>query len=148
MSQSDLDADLYGDLYGNDENDFSAGLVTQAESNLARQETQEIQSLKESSPAPVKTEDFTESVPVAAKPIPTVSSDVAAQPPPTSNAPANANAATYAVPTQQIPTYEERSTPDYREPAQQRQDYAAMGAPINRPVRPSEMKEEGAPFWA
>ncbi|OCH93258.1 hypothetical protein OBBRIDRAFT_725211 [Obba rivulosa] len=143
MSQSDLDADLYGDLYGNDDNDFSPGLAPQAEPDSAKPEPQEIQKPKEPSPVPVKIEQYTEPAPAVAKPIPTVTSDTTPQPPPTSNAPANANADTYAVPTQQIPTYEERSTPDYREPAQQRQDYAAMGAPINRPVRPSEMKEEG-----
>ena len=42
--------------------------------------------------------------------------------------------------TQQIPTYQERQEPEYQTPAQHL-DGSAFGG--NRPVRPSEMKEEG-----
>lgn len=44
--------------------------------------------------------------------------------------------------TQQIPTYQERQTPEYRDPSAARGD-GGYGGALNRPVRPSEMKEEG-----
>lgn len=44
-------------------------------------------------------------------------------------------------PTQQIPTYQDNDSSEYREPPP-RPDQSYAGA-LNRPVRPSEMKEEG-----
>jgi hypothetical protein len=41
--------------------------------------------------------------------------------------------------TQQIPTYQERQEPEYHDPSAQLEGSFGM----NRPVRPSEMKEEG-----
>lgn len=43
--------------------------------------------------------------------------------------------------TQQIPTYQERQEPEYQDRSAQRLDPTFGG--MNRPVRPSEMKEEG-----
>lgn len=44
--------------------------------------------------------------------------------------------------TQQIPTYQDNESNEYREPPLNRPDQSFAGA-MNRPVRPSEMKEEG-----
>ncbi|KAI0773574.1 hypothetical protein C8Q74DRAFT_767144 [Fomes fomentarius] len=127
---SDLDADLYGDLYGNDENEYAVP-TEQAEAPSVKAEPPE--SVKEEPKPSIKQEP---------QPISTVVSsyeDYKSHSPTSST---NAIPSYTSPPTQQIPTYQERQ-PDYREPAPPRHD-SYQGAPgVDRPVRPSEMKEEG-----
>ncbi|KAJ7618478.1 hypothetical protein FB45DRAFT_1033684 [Roridomyces roridus] len=116
---SDLDADLYGDLYGNDDPDFaeqshddgaSASPVTEAAAKPAAKPA----------PAPVPT----------AAPVTTTQ-----KLPPISNNPQPI--ASYTTVTQQIPTYEQPQPSEYRGGSV---DYQNAG---ERSVRPSEMKDEG-----
>ncbi|THH02204.1 hypothetical protein EW026_g605 [Hermanssonia centrifuga] len=112
---SDLDADLYGDLYGNDDPEFA--LPT------------------EQPEAPPKTSSTPPKPEPSASPVDNISQQI-----PTSN---GMGSPTYGMgQTQQIPTYQDRETPEYREVPQPAAGAGYQGA-INRPVRPSEMKEEG-----
>ncbi|RPD55104.1 hypothetical protein L226DRAFT_574875 [Lentinus tigrinus ALCF2SS1-7] len=128
---SDLDADLYGDLYGNDENEFV--VPTEPEASPVKAEVKE--PVKEEAKPVVKQEP---------QPIPTSTSSDEHNPysPRSSEATTSAIPSYTSPPTQQIPIYQERQ-PDHREPAPPRHD-SYQGAPgVDRPVRPSEMKEEG-----
>ncbi|TFK88340.1 hypothetical protein K466DRAFT_598703 [Polyporus arcularius HHB13444] len=130
---SDLDADLYGDLYGNDENEFAVPTDRQAPPVKAEtRETvkEETQHTSVSEPQPIPTSTSSEDYkPYSPRPSDATTSAIPSY---TSGDP----------PTQQIPIYQERQT-DYREPAPPRHD-TYQGAPgADRPVRPSEMKEEG-----
>ncbi|KZT13244.1 uncharacterized protein LAESUDRAFT_640017 [Laetiporus sulphureus 93-53] len=132
---SDLDADLYSDLYGNDESEFAVP-TTQTEQNTrlesqGQPEEKLIQQTKE------------EPAHVAKLATPTPPPETKPQQSATQLAPTLAAIPSYtSPPTQQIPTYQERQTPEYREPPPARQDYHG-GGDVDRPVRPSEMKEEG-----
>ncbi|KAI0637543.1 hypothetical protein C8Q77DRAFT_373604 [Trametes polyzona] len=150
---SDLDADLYGDLYGNDENEFAVPTTepeqppAQEAHEQVKQEEQPSVSVKQEhpkSPTPPTTT-------TAPQPVPSYSEDV--KPPmPQSNAyesngyevPTSSIPTYTEPPVQQIPTYEERQRPVSREPPPPRDDAGYQGVPgVDRPVRPSEMKEEG-----
>ncbi|KAL6304129.1 hypothetical protein BKA93DRAFT_733769 [Sparassis latifolia] len=129
---SDLDADLYGDLYGNDESEFTVPME-QPEEN-GKSDTAE--SPRKEAPAPAKAE-----APPTKVAQTTTSTESSSQPSHASITPTAIPPYT-SPPTQQIPTYQDRLTPEYREPPPARQDVGYQ-PPIDRPVRPSEMKEEG-----
>ncbi|GBE79052.1 Uncharacterized RNA-binding protein [Sparassis crispa] len=132
---SDLDADLYGDLYGNDESEFTVPME-QPEEN-GKSDTAE--SPRKEAPAPAKAE-----APPTKVAQTTTSTESSSQPSHASITPTAIPPYT-SPPTQQIPTYQDRLTPEYREPPPARQDVGYQ-PPIDRPVRPSEMKEEGKMF--
>ncbi|KAJ7499717.1 hypothetical protein FB451DRAFT_1385400 [Mycena latifolia] len=124
---SDLDADLYGDLYGNDEPDFAE----QPEDGAADATSQP------------------ESKPAVARPVPAASTstpvalDIKPQqshPGPTS---APAPIASFAPVTQQIPTYEQPQPNEYRNAGASSGDAYQNISVSERSVRPSEMKDEG-----
>ncbi|KAK7053795.1 RNA-binding domain-containing protein [Favolaschia claudopus] len=121
---SDLDADLYGDLYGNDEPEF-AEQAPEAEAT--------IQPETSAKPA-VKTEP----IPSAVPPAPTEST---AHKPLTNSASAMAPIPSYMPVTQSIPTYEQPQPYESRSSAMTADGYNA-----ERSVRPSEMKDEGKMF--
>ena len=153
---SDLDADLYGgkssfldpppssltlvlfaDLYGNDESEFAVPTEPEEADKSDPVENEELEeevSLPQqaapahSSAAPTETSKPAQPAPIA--------QDTAPLSPSASTTPAQSQVPVYTSPTtQQIPTYQERQD-----------DYADMGASRpaqDRPVRPSEMKEEG-----
>lgn len=141
---SDLDADLYGDLYGNDEVDFSA-------TNEATVDEKDAPSA--SAPAP----STSTPVPAAAAAVP----KPAAAAVPAYVAPAPQPIASYVTPTapptqpltspsapQQIPTYQE-STDDVPAVHPQQSMYKPGNNNLQNPersVRPSEMKDEGKMF--
>lgn len=134
----------FPDLYGNDESEFAVP-TEQPEEPAVKSEPSEKQETakKEASPSPQ---------PAAPAPIASSSTEstqplqFAAVKEPES-LPTNALAPQSQVPvytsptTQQIPTYQERQESDYSEMAPQRAD--SSYPPLDRPVRPSEMKEEG-----
>ncbi|KAH9853288.1 hypothetical protein C2E23DRAFT_884889 [Lenzites betulinus] len=144
---SDLDADLYGDLYGNDENEFAVPTTELPEEPPVK--TSPVPVKQEEHIAP-KEESHSETAPLAAS-APTSSApeyeDVKSYTIQTSTSPATSSIPSYtSPPAQQIPTYEERQPTDLREPPPPRHDAVYQGVPgVDRPVRPSEMKEEG-PF--
>jgi len=117
---SEIDADLYGDLYG--DNDFASATET----------AQDLAKLEEHDDSVPTTKPTVE--PTTTKPSPyqvALSEPQPIQITPESPPPT----------TQQIPTYQQQ-IPDYGDMPNQRldgEDYQN----INRPVRPSEMKEEG-----
>ncbi|EJF60047.1 hypothetical protein DICSQDRAFT_137901 [Dichomitus squalens LYAD-421 SS1] len=130
---SDLDADLYGDLYANDENEFAVPL--QDPNSHGKAEAHEPP--KEEKNPPVKQEVTQSPKPAIAPPREDVKPQVSS-----SDDSGTSAIPSYTSPTQQIPTYQERQL-DYSEPAPPRHD-SYQGAPgVDRPVRPSEMKEEG-----
>ncbi|KAI8984853.1 hypothetical protein BD414DRAFT_67229 [Trametes punicea] len=143
---SDLDADLYGDLYGIDDNEFAVPTTEQPEQ----------QSTKDSPEQPEQPEEeqrtTANSIPSQEPPPATTSakpSTPASQLEETKFQPASAPQAINTIPsymsppTQQIPTYEERQPTDLHSPPARR-DVGYQGvAGVDRPVRPSEMKEEG-----
>lgn len=129
------------DLYGNDENEFAVPTTELPEQPSAK-ETQEhfkeeeqgsiLESFQEPLPSVTTTKLEQEDVkPYAALP---------SAAPPTSTIPSYMSSPD----VQQIPTYEERQPSDLREPPPPRLDAGYPGVPgVDRPVRPSEMKEEG-----
>ncbi|KAI0666129.1 hypothetical protein C8Q78DRAFT_984939 [Trametes maxima] len=142
---SDLDADLYGDLYGNDENEFAVPTTDLPENPPAKE-----------SPPQVKEEQVTAKREIPDEPLLATSASKPSYSEPQQEdvkpqvAPANQSQAASSIPSymssdaQQIPTYEERQPTDLREPAPPRHDGGYQGvAGVDRPVRPSEMKEEG-----
>ncbi|KAI0820718.1 hypothetical protein BC628DRAFT_833993 [Trametes gibbosa] len=144
---SDLDADLYGDLYGNDENEFAVPTTELPEEQpvkvIPEQTKQEghIVSKEEPHTEPISStiSAHTPSAPEYEDVKPhTIQTNT---PPPTSSIPSYTSP-----PAQQIPTYEERQPTDLRELPPPRHDAVYQGVPgVDRPVRPSEMKEEGFP---
>ncbi|CDO76349.1 hypothetical protein BN946_scf185011.g13 [Trametes cinnabarina] len=148
---SDLDADLYGDLYGNDDNEFAVPTTDQREQPPAKEspeqpeEEAQPQLKREHSNEPqvVKSATPTDKTPTA----PAQSEETQYQPVQShiSSTPSSIPSYT-SPPAQQIPTYEERQPTDLQEPPPRR-DVAYQGVPgVDRPVRPSEMKEEGKMF--
>ncbi|KIJ91895.1 hypothetical protein K443DRAFT_685668 [Laccaria amethystina LaAM-08-1] len=139
---SDLDADLYGDLYGNDETDFN---------QQAQEETP-------GEPAPAESPSTTTTTTTKAADIKPV-----VKPPqaiPTENGAGIGNTVqqqqqqqhyiqpvqtSYTQPApQKIPTYEQPQPSEYREPPAPRTDGGYQNIPVTeRSVRPSEMKDEG-----
>lgn len=144
---SDLDADLYGgnypvivsfsqltrphpDLYGNEEADY-----TEQPEVTSKTESETEPSVKEATP-PVKPAPQADTTPPNQEQEQFHTEE--------SSAPnGDQDQENYdEQATQQIPTYQERQTPEYRDPSAARGDAGFAGAQ-NRPVRPSEMKEEG-----
>lgn len=123
------------DLYANDESEFVVPTEQPEPSPVkteptVKEETKPIPAKQE--PQPIPTLSSISSPPEDHKPLPSATNGSAASAIPSYSSP----------PTQHIPTYQERQ-PDYREPAPPRHD-TYQGAPgVDRPVRPSEMKEEG-----
>ncbi|KAG6811954.1 hypothetical protein H0H92_005118 [Tricholoma furcatifolium] len=132
---SDLDADLYGDLYGNDEFGAEEGTTEQKELNSAP----EAPAADTHVAAPADNEP---SPPTKTTPVPTVEMNGTAQYS-TSISTAPIQTSYTQPPPQQIPTYEQ--------PQPSRDSVSTSGAyqniPVNeRSVRPSEMKDEGKMF--
>ncbi|KAI0092883.1 hypothetical protein BDY19DRAFT_903615 [Irpex rosettiformis] len=139
---SDLDADLYGGewlyLYGNDEAEYTEQL------EAPPKETAEPATAKRETPAPPPAATSTATKPPTAAP-------TKSEPEPShvedevhdlqSLDAAHDSAAYEDQTTQQIPTYQERQEPEYQNTPAQHLDGSNFG--VNRPVRPSEMKEEG-----
>ncbi|KAL0948922.1 hypothetical protein HGRIS_009031 [Hohenbuehelia grisea] len=129
---ADLDADLYGDLYGNDETDFN------------EQDDKEPQSATE----PTSSDAFaTKSEPIETYTTPdhrpSVSSSTALS---SSTIPKSEPQTASAAPvTQQIPTYEQPQPTDYRESSANAGGYSNIPT-AERSIRPSEMKDEGKMF--
>ncbi|KZT23185.1 hypothetical protein NEOLEDRAFT_561441 [Neolentinus lepideus HHB14362 ss-1] len=132
---SDLDADLYGDLYGNDEADFVADAK-----DLSKQELEDFPPAEdenpepEQSPAPVPS-----SLQTSVKPqvVQTTPATPVQKPQAVQSYSSNSE-------TQQIPTYQERT--EYSMPSPPRQQNGnSQYIPVSehRSVRPSEMKDEG-----
>ncbi|KAA1478444.1 hypothetical protein DENSPDRAFT_885884 [Dentipellis sp. KUC8613] len=143
---SELDADLYGDLYGTEETEFTGG------KDSITEEAQAPTSPAAESSAPPKPA----TTPVVKekeepKPIPSLASTPA--PAPSATAAANPQPSTSAAPqpptpvTQQIPTYQENHEESYvvqtMPYGQQQGGYSPAAAGQERSVRPSEMKDEG-----
>ncbi|KAJ7755183.1 hypothetical protein B0H16DRAFT_1722393 [Mycena metata] len=123
---ADLDADLYGDLYGNDEPEF-------AEQAGEEGATTETTSQPETSAKPAP----------KAAPAPSASTPATVDANQQKSAPANAPTpiASFMPVTQQIPTYEQPQPSEYRG-AGAGDAYQNLSA-SERSVRPSEMKDEG-----
>lgn len=122
----------FADLYGNEEQEYA--------------EPSEVASKTESEAEPSPTENTPPARPAAG---PHTTTEPQDQPLEQSHVeePLSSNSAQEAdhydeQATQQIPTYQERQTPEYRDPSLVRGD-ANFANALNRPVRPSEMKEEG-----
>ncbi|TFK67286.1 hypothetical protein BDN72DRAFT_109581 [Pluteus cervinus] len=127
---SDLDADLYGDLY---ETDFPGEAPEDAATHT------------QSEPPPIKkpagSSAFAEASGSKGSNGTTTPASTT-----TSGAPSAITSVTsnsYSPPTQKIPTYEQPQTNDYRNgPPRSEGDY--QNIPVNeRSIRPSEMKDEG-----
>lgn len=129
---------LCPDLYGNDENEYAVPTEHPEEAGQPRSQEQ-LRAAEE----PIKQiKSVSEPTPPAA--INSVSpTDTKPQPIPSHTDHTHSTISAYtSPPTQQIPTYQERQDSDYREVPPPRQDYSPGGS-ADRPVRPSEMKEEG-----
>ncbi|KIJ94347.1 hypothetical protein K443DRAFT_683859 [Laccaria amethystina LaAM-08-1] len=128
---SGLDADLYGDLYGNDETDFNE----QAQEEIC---TRGIGANR-------VTQHNTMTTTKAADTKPVVKSSQAI---PKENCAGAGNYTTstrYTQPaSQKIPTYEQPQPSEYREPPAPRTDEGYQNIPVTeRSVRSLEMKDEG-----
>ncbi|KAG6836858.1 hypothetical protein H0H93_002101 [Arthromyces matolae] len=127
---SDLDADLYGDLYGNDE--FGGGDEAVADPQETKAPAEP--SVPETKPVTAAVKE-TISTPNPA-PVPTM---------PETNGVSQYTSPTFSQPqmvTQQIPTYEQPEYTDYREAIPTAGGY--QNIQVNeRSIRPSEMKDEG-----
>ncbi|KAJ7031149.1 hypothetical protein C8F04DRAFT_1263186 [Mycena alexandri] len=123
---ADLDADLYGDLYGNDEPEFAE----QAEEGA----TTETTSQPETSANPA----------TKAAPTPSTSTPAAIDTSQQKSGPASVGTpiAPFMPVTQQIPTYEQPQPSEYRGAGASGDAYQNISA-SERSVRPSEMKDEG-----
>jgi hypothetical protein len=117
------------DLYGADDNDFAS--ATETTQDLSKLDAQE--------------HEQPEELPVPPKSVEPPSKPLAHQAPSTDHIQKTATASKIESPppaTQQIPTYQQQ-IPDYGEIPAPRNDGGDDYQGINRPVRPSEMKEEG-----
>jgi hypothetical protein len=117
------------DLYGADDNDFAS--ATETAQDLSKLDAQEHEQPEEL-PVPAKTiepapKPSTHQSSPSDYPQQSVTAPKMESPPPA---------------TQQIPTYQQQ-IPDYGEIPAPRNDGGDDYQGINRPVRPSEMKEEG-----
>ncbi|KAI0786556.1 hypothetical protein C8Q75DRAFT_772174 [Abortiporus biennis] len=141
---SDLDADLYGDLYGNDDQEFA--VPTDAPEDRVTAEPEPTTPAKSSS-TPTKPSPSESSTTQAKQSSAPASTSETPQPSSVTSALSTQPVATYTsqTATQQIPTYQERQDTDYHVP-QTPQQGAQYSGQIDRPVRPSEMKEEGKMF--
>ncbi|PPR04918.1 hypothetical protein CVT24_007162 [Panaeolus cyanescens] len=148
---SDLDADLYGDLYGNDEVDLDPTHDDTEALHSAEQPAEE-------SPAPSAPTPEVSSKPATTTTSTTTTNTTTATEKPyangtgaSSSAPANgtANQPAFNAPVlQKIPTYEQPQPSDYHSDAPSRGDGAYQHIPVTeRSIRPSEMKDEGHLLW-
>ncbi|KAF8876001.1 hypothetical protein BD779DRAFT_1475837 [Infundibulicybe gibba] len=136
---SELDADLYGDLYGNDEADFPETNEEKDAQPVAEPTTTDPRTAPASKPAETST-----SKPPTAPPLET---SVPASQSPTQISAPTPIAPTFVPQTQQIPTYEQPQPSEYRDMSASRSDGMYQNIPVNeRTVRPSEMKDEGLPM--
>ncbi|KAF7331028.1 RNA-binding domain-containing protein [Mycena venus] len=124
---SDLDADLYGDLYGNDDPDF------------AEPATDNVEATSQPEPA-AKPAAKAEPAPAAVPPAATDSTQQKSPPGPASGA---QSIPSYMPVTQQIPTYEQPQPYESRSGASGEYQNISVS---ERSVRPSEMKDEGKMF--
>ncbi len=130
------------DLYGNDESEYAVP-TDQGESTQEPQE-QAPSTLKRESPPPINTSASpqpavkTASTPPRQEPSLSPTEETSQQ----LNASNGATSSYSAAQTQQIPTYQERDVGDYHDQSHQGGAGNYPGG-VNRPVRPSEMKEEG-----
>ncbi|KAF8835527.1 hypothetical protein BDN67DRAFT_418781 [Paxillus ammoniavirescens] len=138
---SELDADLYGDLYGNDETDFSPA-VDSHEAKIQVHDTTEASAETPAPPTarlPEPKQDF--------KPTTLVSQPIKSEPsaPPVyqDHGAAQAQSALSQNAPQQIPTYQQPSdySTDISRPGAY--DHPQMQLMAERSIRPSEMKDEG-----
>ncbi|GLB33219.1 putative heterogeneous nuclear ribonucleoprotein hrp1 [Lyophyllum shimeji] len=138
---SDLDADLYGDLYGNDDGEFHDPSATEEKDAQAPA----AEAPAESRPAAPAVK---EAAP-AAKAAPATTTETNGQMPYSSVTTTTTTASTapsYTQPvTQKIPTYEQPQPSRDVSPTGREGPYKSI--PVNeRTVRPSEMKDEGKMF--
>lgn len=126
------------DLYGNDDTEYAAP-PEQADAPEKTESQDSPVATKMESPPPTKTAPTqAASTPPKTEPEPSLSPvDQTAIQSYTSESSGYTNQL-----TQQIPTYQDNDSSEYREPPPNRPDQSYQGA-LNRPVRPSEMKEEG-----
>ncbi|KAF5337097.1 hypothetical protein D9611_002999 [Ephemerocybe angulata] len=138
---SDLDADLYGDLYGNDETDFTEqGNEEQPQDNTSASDPAPTESSSPSS-ATLDSKPSQNGTPAAETNGSGYAAQLASAPQPQ---PATSAIPTYSMQAQQpqkIPTYEQPLPASAPMP---RPDSAMQKMALNeRSVRPSEMKDEG-----
>ena len=127
------------DLYGNDDTEYAAP-PEQAEVPEKSEPQDSPVATKRESPPPMKPIATTQPTSSSPKAEPEPFLSPVDQTSPQSFA---ADSSGYGdQPTQQIPTYQDNESNEYREPPPNRPDQSFAGA-LNRPVRPSEMKEEG-----
>ncbi|KAF9449021.1 hypothetical protein P691DRAFT_589010 [Macrolepiota fuliginosa MF-IS2] len=132
---SDLDADLYGDLYGNDEVELNEDFQEEPELLQEPTSAEATTTLRTAEKAPSPPPQRVTQDPPAKSQIPTYTS------PTPSSLSIKTPIATYTQSApQQIPTYEQPQPQDYRDTQQSRN----QSIPVpERSVRPSEMKDEG-----
>ena len=140
-----IDTDSCVDLYGNDDNEFVVPTSEPSEQPSAKESPEQARDEPQTA---AKSEPAQDSYPATSSVKPSTSTsqfeDVKPSPIPTVHSPVTNTIPSYSSPpTQQIPTYEERQPTDLRQPPP-RHDAGYQGVPgVDRPVRPSEMKEEG-----
>ncbi|KAI6160516.1 heterogeneous nuclear ribonucleoprotein HRP1 [Pisolithus thermaeus] len=131
---SELDADLYGDLYGNDEPDFTAAELNEAKADIQKASETSTETL--ASTAAPQVEAKQESLPgtiSASRPKSEPTTQLTYQPIPTHSSPTS-----YSSTPQQIPTYQQPQPSDSL-----KSDRPHIP---ERSIRPSEMKDEGKMF--
>ncbi|KAF9224574.1 hypothetical protein BS17DRAFT_702949 [Gyrodon lividus] len=138
---SELDADLYGDLYGNDEADFA----TAVEAHEVKTEDHDTTGALEETPAPAAakvSEPKQEFKPTTLAPQP-IKSEASAPPLYQDHASTLAQSGPSQNAPQQIPTYQQPSdySTDTSRPGAY--DLPHMQLMAERSIRPSEMKDEG-----
>ncbi|TEB28976.1 RNA-binding domain-containing protein [Coprinellus micaceus] len=139
---SDLDADLYGDLYGNDETDFAAEQIGE---ELALDTTASEPATETSTPAPTTSTDLRQNGSSASE---TNGSSYSIQ----TVTPTPVQSVTSAIPTYSSTATQPQKIPTYEQPLPtsaplSRPDSALQKIPVNeRSIRPSEMKDEGKMF--
>ncbi|CAL1701881.1 unnamed protein product [Somion occarium] len=142
---SELDADLYGDLYGNDESEFA--VPTEHVDEHAKKEEDRSEVPKQESPPP---STYTAIDTLSEDRKPSIADSIANQPQPIPAASSAMAPTSYTSQqaTQQIPTYQERQEPEYSSEvaAMTSRPPSGYAGQLDRPVRPSEMKEEGKMF--
>ncbi|KAI6103097.1 hypothetical protein EDD16DRAFT_1715682 [Pisolithus croceorrhizus] len=129
---SELDADLYGDLYGNDEPDFTAVELNEAKADIQKASETSTETL--ASTAAPQVEAKQESLPStisASRPKSEPTTQLTYQPIPTHSSPTS-----YSSTPQQIPTYQQPQPSDSL-----KSDRPHIP---ERSIRPSEMKDEGS----
>ncbi|KAF9040773.1 hypothetical protein BJ165DRAFT_321739 [Panaeolus papilionaceus] len=150
-TMSDLDADLYGDLYGNDEVDLDPTHDDTETLNSADQHAEELPAPKAPTPEettkPTTTSiSMTSNTTSATTEKPYTNGNSVSTPAPVNNG--TANQSTFNAPVlQKIPTYEQPQPSEYHHEMPSRTEGAYQNIPVTeRSIRPSEMKDEGKMF--